>query len=94
MSESYEVILAKYKKTSTEYLRSKLFKAGFVTNDVYGLCLEYLMNECLALKGYGTNILRQLEPVSVAQTVHTSHSELVLLIQTLVNEQEADKDRF
>ena len=46
MGETYEVILAKYKKASTEYLRSKLVKAGFVINDVYDLCREDLINEC------------------------------------------------
>ena len=58
MGKKYEVILAKYKKASTEYLRSKLVKAGFVINDVYGMCREDLINKCLALKGYGINILR------------------------------------
>ena len=66
MGETYEVILANYRKANTEYLRSKLVKAGFVTNDVYGLCCEDLINECLVLKGYGTNILRQSQPMSVA----------------------------
>ena len=48
----------------------------------------------MALKGYGTNILIQSQPESVAQAVDTSQSELILLVQTLVNKQEADKDKF